>query len=88
VDNYKLSDRMLNVQQMHRNKRMKTVIELLLEQDKKTCQWWVSEMDKIIASPPPCFGEYDTPCSELDCEEFPCTYMAWQRFKKEWEAKQ
>jgi hypothetical protein len=55
VDNYKLSDRMLNVQQVHRNKRMKTVIELLLEQDKKTYQWWVSEMDKIIASPPPCF---------------------------------
>lgn len=44
-------------------------------------KWWITEMDKII-TPPPCFNEYDTPCSELDCEDFACTYMAWQIFKR------
>lgn len=50
--------------------------EIIAARDK----WWVKTVDALMHEPP-CYAPADEPCTELNCEVFPCTFMAWQQLK-------
>ena len=60
------------------NEPTKTAAEIIAARDK----WWLKTVDALMHEPP-CYTPADEPCTELNCEVFPCTFMAWQQLKRE-----
>ena len=43
-------------------------------------KWWLKTVDALMHEPP-CYTPADEPCTDLNCEVYPCTFMAWQQLK-------
>jgi len=50
-------------------------------------KWWAKTVDALM-NEPPCYAPDIEPCTELNCEVYPCAFMKWQSLKQSLGVKQ
>jgi len=89
-----LSERLLSVDEMHADCKMKPLGELLISQDAKTMaardKWWVTGGDKFFNHPEQfCINIKTSRCSVCSEQVKPgCVYFQWQSLKQSLEVKE